>query len=286
MSDANDEPRNDTFTSTAPTLEGIKTGVTARPPKVVLYGPPGVGKSTWAASAPKPVVIQTEDGLTHIDVPHFPLAQPDALGSRNEFDYVMACLGLLDADKTGYKTVIIDTLDALEAAIWQKVEDVSGKAVADHGFGKGYLKAMDYWREFTVKLDTLRNERHMAIILIGHSDIENYAPPECEPYDRHVLRLHKKARALIEDYADELLFATFKVFTTTVKGAFDKEITRAIGSGERVVYSHERPTHRAKTRAGLPEELPLDFKAFQAAYVGKKPEPKQTKKSKTEKQNA
>lgn len=273
MSDTDET--NGTFdANTAPTLAGIQSGVDPRPPKVVIYGPPGVGKSTWAAGAPKPVFIQTEDGLNHIDVHRFPMATPDVHGNRNEFEYVMECLRLLDADDTGFASVVVDTLDAFETAVWKDVENKTGKAVADHGFGKGYLLALERWREFTAALDRLRNERHMAIILIGHSDIENYASPEVEPYDRHVLRLHRKARALIEDYADELMFASFKVYTTTTESGFARSVTRGVGSGERVVYTHERPAWRAKTRSGLPEELPLDFKAFQAAYTSKKTEPK------------
>ena len=49
-----------------------KTGV-ARPPRIVLYGTHGIGKSTFAAQAPNPVFIPTEEGLDAINATAFPV---------------------------------------------------------------------------------------------------------------------------------------------------------------------------------------------------------------------
>ena len=56
-------------------LENIKTGRENKPPRIMVYGQEGVGKSTFGASAPDPVFIQTEDGLGEIDTAKFPLAK-------------------------------------------------------------------------------------------------------------------------------------------------------------------------------------------------------------------
>ena len=48
-------------------LSTVQTGLHPTPPRIVLHGTPGVGKSTVAAHAPNPIVIQTEDGLGQID---------------------------------------------------------------------------------------------------------------------------------------------------------------------------------------------------------------------------
>ena len=61
-------------------LENIQTGRENKPPRIMVYGQEGVGKSTFGASAPDPVFIQTEDGLGEIDTCKFPLAQ--SVGSR------------------------------------------------------------------------------------------------------------------------------------------------------------------------------------------------------------
>ena len=43
-------------------LEKIHRGRAPRPPRILAYGVEGIGKSTFASEAPRPVFIQTEDG--------------------------------------------------------------------------------------------------------------------------------------------------------------------------------------------------------------------------------
>ena len=40
-------------------LESIKSGRENKPPRIMVYGQEGVGKSTFGASAPAPIIIQT-----------------------------------------------------------------------------------------------------------------------------------------------------------------------------------------------------------------------------------
>ena len=40
----------------------IKRGIQAGPQKVVLYGPEGIGKSTFAAQFPNPLFLDVEEG--------------------------------------------------------------------------------------------------------------------------------------------------------------------------------------------------------------------------------
>ena len=54
-------------------LDDIKHGGDMKPPRILLYGVEGVGKTTFAACAPAPIFIRTEDGLGELEVPAFPL---------------------------------------------------------------------------------------------------------------------------------------------------------------------------------------------------------------------
>ena len=54
-------------------LDNIQTGRENKPPRIMIYGSEGVGKSTFGASAPGAIFIQTEDGLGEIDCRKFPL---------------------------------------------------------------------------------------------------------------------------------------------------------------------------------------------------------------------
>ena len=55
-------------------LKSIKKNTSFAAPRVLVYGVEGIGKSTFAAGAPSPVFIQTEDGLGSLAVDHFPVA--------------------------------------------------------------------------------------------------------------------------------------------------------------------------------------------------------------------
>jgi hypothetical protein len=56
-------------------LASLKQTTTLTPPRILIHGVAGVGKTTFAASADRPVIIATEEGLGTLDVPHFPLAR-------------------------------------------------------------------------------------------------------------------------------------------------------------------------------------------------------------------
>ncbi|HRT94377.1 MAG TPA: AAA family ATPase, partial [Planctomycetota bacterium] len=55
-------------------MQAIQRGKQPMPPRLMVYGTEGIGKSTLAANAPKPIFVQTEDGLNEIACEKFPLA--------------------------------------------------------------------------------------------------------------------------------------------------------------------------------------------------------------------
>jgi hypothetical protein len=103
------------------------------------------------------------------------------------------------------------------------------------------------------------------VIQLAHTDIRRFDSPEHEPYDRYVIKLHARAAALLQEHSDVVLFANYRVSTVKSDVGFNKKVTRALGSGERVLYTEERPAFLAKNRYGLPDVLPLDWPAFAAA---------------------
>jgi hypothetical protein len=234
----------------------VQRGRTPKPPRLLVYGTEGIGKSTFAAGAPRPVFIQTEDGLDEIACDRFPLA--------TTFDDVIGALAELRIEKHDYETVVIDSLDWLERMIWDRVCQESGvKTIekADGGFAKGYTHALTFWREVVEQLNALRAGRGMVVLLIAHAKVEKFEDPESSPYDRYSPRLHKHAAALVSEWCDAVLFATYKVYTKQTDEGFSRKKTKGIGTGERVLYTSERPSHVAKNRLNLPDELPLDWHA-------------------------
>lgn len=245
-------------------MQQIQKGRHPGPRRVMLYGTHGIGKSTFGAMADAPVFVPTEDGLADIDCASFPLAE--------NLGQVMAPLGALYAGDHAYRTIVIDSLDWLERLIWADVcADKGVESIEDIGYAKGYTFAIDKWRAVLGALDALRRDRGMGVILIAHAKIERFDNPETEPYDRYSPRLHKHASALVQEWCDEILFATYRVHTRKVDEGFNKARHRGIGTGERIVRTTERPAHVAKCRIPLPEEFPLDYRVFAALARGEQP---------------
>ena len=245
-------------------LNQIQSGRQPQPRRVMLYGTHGIGKSTFGSMAENAIFIQTEDGLGEIDCDKLPVA--------TRYGDVIGALSELFTEEHDYDTVVIDSLDWLERLIFAEVCAKRGvESIEDIGYAKGYTFALTQWREVLEGLDALRNDRCMQIILIAHARIEKFDNPETESYDRYVPRLNKHASALVQEWCDEVLFATYRVHTKNTDEGFNRKRTQGIGSGERIVLTTERPAHMAKNRLSLPDELPLDYRVFAALARGEDP---------------
>ena len=241
-------------------IGSITKGREQQPPRIMIYGSEGVGKSTFASLAPNPVFVQTEDGLSEIDTSKFPLART--------FDDVVMQLQAVRDEQHEYGTLVIDSVDWLERLVWDRVcADYGVKSVekADGGYGKGYVHALTYWRQIVSILNDIRSKRGMAVILIAHAAVERFEDPEHAAYDRYTPRIHKKACSLICEWVDAVLFASrrLRVDSTTGKAA-------PVGAdgGERILRTNGSPACIAKNRFGLPTELPLSWAAFVEALKG------------------
>ena len=239
-------------------LSSIQKGANHLPPRILIYGVQGIGKSTLGAAAPDPIFILTEDGLGMLDVPHFPLA--------SSFGEVMEGLLTLAQNDHDYKTLVIDSLDWLEPLIWRHTAaEHDHKSIEDFGYGKGYAFALDYWKDYLDALNYLRNTKGMTIIQTAHAEVKRYDDPTAEPYDRYQIKLHKGASAKVQEHSDVVLFSNYRITTVQSDVGMNKKKARAVGGGERVLFAEERPAFAAKNRYGMPAELPLDWDALASA---------------------
>jgi hypothetical protein len=239
-------------------LKKLKKSNSLKPPRIVLYGPHGLGKSTFGASAPDPIFTCTEDGLGAITTTSFPLASTWA--------HVIEQIDSLLTQQHKYRTYVVDTLDWLEPLIWEETCKRGGKAnIEEFGYGKGYLEAATVWREFLTGLNALRDDKGMMVILLAHTEIKRFDSPETEPYDRYQIKLHKRAAELVQEWADCVLFCNYRTIVQKTDVGFNKKATRGVTTGERLIYTAERPAALGKNRYSLPAELPLAWDAFSDA---------------------
>jgi hypothetical protein len=252
-------------------MDRVQRGRTPKPPRLVLYGTEGIGKSTFASQAPKPIFIPCEDGLDEIDCSKFPMATSS--------DDVRRALTELGTEQHDFETVVIDSLDWFERLAWDKLcqqYGVNSIEKVDGGYARGYTHALTFWREMIDSLNQLRHKRGMMVLLIAHAKVERFEDPESCPYDRYTPRLHKHAAALVCEWSDAVLFATRKFRTQTEDAGFNRKrtIAHAIGKGggERVLRCVGGPSCVAKNRYGVVEELPLSWAAFMNALSNHQPQ--------------
>jgi len=240
-------------------LASIRRVSASSPPRMLIFGPAGVGKTTLASEAPKPVFIQAEDGT--------PGGAPlESFGKITDYNEVTQALSALATEAHDYKTVVIDTIDALQPMIYDAVCNEQGwPDIESPGFGRGYVAAESKWADLIDALNYLRVHRGMNTILIGHSEVTTFSPPGSEAYSRYGLRIHKRAAGVITDAMDIVCFVNFKADLKKVESGFGKKAVHAEGTGTRWAYTEERPAFLAKNRYELPpEQIIVRGKLFNA----------------------
>lgn len=233
------------------TLSTISFGLEKLPPRIILYGVHGIGKSSFVARHQekyKPIFIQTENGLRTIKVPKFPLC----------VNYNMFCDQLLTLlnEEHQYKTLVIDSIDWLEKLIQTFVCEEGGKeSIADFGFGRGYELVRNKINKICDILNEINEKKKMVIVLIAHADIKTFQNPMGEPYDRYQIKLQEKTARVFEEWCDCEFFVNYE---THVKKD-SKDNNKGIGKGERVLYTSETPAFKAKNRYDLAAKIKFDF---------------------------
>ena len=248
-------------------LDNISSGKTPKPPIIMIYGQPGVGKSTFAAHAPKPFFIDTEDGLNEIDCQK--LLAP-------EYNRVRDILLAIMDEKHDFQTLVIDSISATERMLFSYICEkfgVSNILDVKGGFGKGYKEYTNAWQEIFDILRQIRDTRNMNIILVGHCTENTVFSPRIGQYTQYAPRLYERATDILVESTDAVFFATRRVRVIKEDAGFNKKTTRTaeIGGdgGERIILtgnSGQDGPYVGKNRYSLPDELPLDWNAFVQAW--------------------
>ncbi|RYE75646.1 MAG: ATP-binding protein, partial [Myxococcales bacterium] len=235
------------------TLANITRGKQDRPLRVIVYGVEGVGKSTFAAQAPQPIFLCAEDGTSHLDVARFP--------SPRTWTEALEAIKVLTVEDHPFKTLVIDTLDWLEPLCWQHVCQLQGKqSIEDFSYGKGYVLAMDQWRQMLGRLDNLTRTRRMHIVMVAHASIRRIDDPQSGAFDRYRMKLHEKSSDVLREWVDAILFARHEVRAIERNGKM-----RGVSSGVRLLHTTWTAAYDAKNRFDLPDTLPLAWDEFETA---------------------
>lgn len=241
-------------------MEVIK-GKKYKPINCIVYGPPGVGKSTWAAAAPKPLFIHAEE-VDELEV--------DRLSQVTSWEELEAQLKWVVTTKPKYESIVIDSIDALEKLLHKDILKKDPKcngnlAKAFGGYGAGYeYAANEMMRIRDSYIKEIRDSLGMNIIILSHSKKVQASDVVLGfTHDSYEMTLHQKTANVWSDWVSAIFFASFVSYKTEDDNSAKQF---AIGAGERVMYTERRPSFTAKNRYDLPPTLPLEFSAFYTAF--------------------
>jgi DNA polymerase III delta prime subunit len=241
-------------------LSNVTKGKMKLPHLLLLYGPDGVGKSTFGAQAPNPIFLGPEKGTMNLDVTRFP--------TPHSWNDIITALDELANQSHNYKTLVIDTLDWLEPLCYAHIcknYEVNSIEKAAGGYGKGYREALNEMVAFRHKLSFLRENKGINIILLAHSKVVTFEDPTTDHgYSRYELKLQDSAavsiRSMWREYVDSVLFCNFETFS---KG--EGKQARGVTTRDRKMWTERDAGFDAKNRFGLPFEMPLDFNVYDQA---------------------
>lgn len=246
----------------APTIKlSVSKGRRTRPVFLFVYGVDGVGKSTFAANAPKPLFIDVEGSTDEMDVERIP--EPEDRPSFKWTNLLGTVRAMVGGALPDYKTLVIDTVDAAEALLFAHIcAEQGAPTIGDVPYGRGYDIALDAWRELVAALEQLQTKRGMHVVLLGHSQLKTFKNPMGDDFDRYIVKMHEKAAAFLRERAFGVYFANYETFADKDKKT---KRVRGISTGARLLYTQRTGAYDAKDRYSLPEQIPLDWSDFEKA---------------------
>ena len=239
-------------------LKSIKPSRQPKPPRLILYGTPKVGKTTFASRITNALFLDVEGGTEELSVSRVPRAQLETYAD------ILATLNAILSQEHDFNSLVIDSIDFMEKVLMKQVASEFGcKEFAQiNGFGREYNALVNVWRQVLQLLDDIREKRNMAIVLIAHETVKKCKEPNTESFDSFTLALETKSTELLKAWADAILFAKVEVYTEQ-----DKSKRVRATAGDRMLFTMNAPTHLAGNRYGLPAEIAFTWEDFSAAFA-------------------
>ena len=211
---------------------------------ILIYGPPKIGKSSFASAAENALFLATEAGLNHLNVYQI------QINSWN--DLLMACKEIAEGEHN-FRSIVLDTIDNCYRFCSSYVCEQNGiKHESDLGYGKAYALINNEFQRVLTKLSLLPQ----GLFLISHSQTKEI-DGRTGKFSRYEPSLSEKIKRIVLGMCDMILY-------------FDSEEESSEDGNKlskRVIRTKATRSYEAGDRTGkLPETIELDYDKFLAAY--------------------
>jgi len=231
----------------------ISRGKIASAQKCVIYGPEGIGKSTFLSKFPNIIFADVEGSTKKLDVARTP--------KPSSWTMLLEQVRYFIKNPHKLNTFGLDTADWAEKLCAVELCAKSNKdGIEGFGYGKGYTYLAEEFGKLLNLLEELV-EAGVNVVIAAHAFTRKFdLPDEMGSYDRWELKLTKYVAPMVREWADMVLFINYKTYVVDVDGqGLQKGKNKAQG-GKRVMYTTHHICWDAKNRHDLKEELPFDFK--------------------------
>ena len=232
-----------------------------------MSGISGIGKTSFAANFPDAIFIQSRGesglqtleaaGIVKANIMPFEKGGKDYLEAQDWNDILDAVEWLTTAEH-GFKTLVFDVINGCEKLLheytcWKDYGNDWGEK-GFMSFQRGFETSLVYLKELINKLDVLRSQRGMTIVMLTHTKVVTFKNPIGADYDKYVPDMHAKSWGLISAWADIVLFANRVVNVETDR---NQKKGKADSFTDRVLHTEANPAWDAKNRHNLPPEIPM-----------------------------
>lgn len=154
--------------------------------KVVIYGKPGTGKTTFASTFPKPAILIDIGENGYLGVKN---TQGLEIVKAKEIEDIETLYWYLKDNRDGIKTVIIDTVSALQDLALEEQRLAKNSKISKEHYGDFGTMTKKDWGEISSRLKSLitdYRDLNMNVVFIAHERVFNSEEEDTEGIDPSV----------------------------------------------------------------------------------------------------
>jgi hypothetical protein len=229
------------------------------PQATLIYSPPGVGKTEFAAHYEDPVFIMVGNELGLLTLMNTGRVPPTPYWDKPVQTWLdlLVALDHIRCEQHDRRTLVIDTANGAQRLMKYHVvaEEFDNDESKFESYAKGWERCVGYWMHFLDVMQLIRTQRGMRIVLLAHSLVTNFRNPEGDDYQKHTPELQEKhIWNPTNAWCDNVFFMDMEVNAVKEKGSRGKGKK---GKEHRQLYVEATPSHFAKNRFGLRQAISM-----------------------------